>query len=134
MKYNPGIRHRKSIRLKGYDYSQEGLYFVTICIQDRECLFGEIVANAGTNLHVGLDNESPSGKNQMGEHVDSPIRMILNDAGKMVEKWYHELENKFPDIKCGEFVVMPNHFHCIIINTKLCNGLKPCQRMNIFVV
>lgn len=87
-RYNPNIHHRRSIRLKGYDYSQAGLYFVTICVQNREHLFGNI-------------------KN--GE-------MILNDAGQMVEKWYYELENKFPDIKCDAMIVMPNHFHCIIEN------------------
>ena len=87
--YNPQIHHRRSIRLKGYDYSQKGLYFVTICVKNRKCLFGEII-------------------NQ---------QMILNDAGKMVEKWYFELENKFPDIKCHEHIVMPNHFHCIVENT-----------------
>ncbi len=59
-KYNPQIHHRRSIRLKGYDYSQAGLYFITICCQDRACLFGEII----------------NGK------------MILNDAGKMIEKWF----------------------------------------------
>ena len=42
MKYNPEIHHRQSIRLKGYDYSQNEAYFVTICTQNRECLFGEI--------------------------------------------------------------------------------------------
>ena len=42
-KYNPNIHHRRSIRLKGYDYSQAGLYFITICVQNRACLFGEIV-------------------------------------------------------------------------------------------
>jgi len=40
--YNPLIHHRRSIRLKGYDYSRAGLYFVTLCCQDRACLFGEI--------------------------------------------------------------------------------------------
>jgi len=88
MKYNPQIHHRKSIRLKGYDYSQAGLYFITICCQNRTSFFGEI-------------------KN--GE-------MILNDAGKMVEKWYFELENKFQNIQCHEMIIMPNHFHCIIQN------------------
>lgn len=88
MNYNPNIHHRRSIRLKGYDYSKAGLYFITICCQNRDCLFGEIIDNL----------------------------MILNDAGKMIEKWCIELENKFPDIKLGEFIVMPNHFHCIIIN------------------
>lgn len=41
-KYNPQIHHRRSIRLKGYDYSQAGLYFITICCQDRKCRFGKI--------------------------------------------------------------------------------------------
>jgi len=86
MQYNPQKHHRRSIRLKGYDYSQPGLYFITLCINHRICLFGEI----------------KDGK------------MELNDAGRMVEKWYRELENKYNDIECGEFVVMPNHFHCII--------------------
>jgi REP element-mobilizing transposase RayT len=86
--YNPNIHHRKSIRLKGYDYAQAGLYFITICVQNRAFLFGDI--NNG--------------------------EMILNDAGRMVGKWYDELENKFPDIRCHEMVVMPNHFHCIIEN------------------
>ena len=88
MKYNPQIHKRRSIRLKGYDYSQAGLYFVTICVQHRACLFGKI----------------ENGK------------MILNDAGKMIEKWYYELTNKFKDIKCDEMVVMPDHFHCIVEN------------------
>jgi len=90
LNYNPKIHNRQSIRLKGYDYSREGLYFITICCQDQAMMFGEI-------------------KN--GE-------MYLNDAGRMVEKWYWELENKYPDKKCREMVVMPNHFHCIIENVK----------------
>ncbi|MDQ3017853.1 MAG: hypothetical protein M3R25_14165, partial [Bacteroidota bacterium] len=50
----------------------------------------------------------------MGKITDG--QMIMNDAGKMIEKWYLELENKFPDIKCDAHVIMPNHFHCIIEN------------------
>jgi putative transposase len=88
MKYNPEIHKRKSIRLKGYDYSLAGLYFITICVQNRECMFGKI----------------ENGK------------MILNDAGEMIEKWYFEMMNKFSDIKCDEMIVMPNHFHCIVEN------------------
>jgi len=88
MNYNPKIHNRRSIRLKGYDYSQAGLYFITICVKNRACLYGDIVDG----------------------------KMNLNDAGKMVGKWYDELENKYPDKKCHEMVVMPNHFHCIIEN------------------
>jgi hypothetical protein len=82
------LYHRRSIRLSGYDYAQAGEYFITICVQNREHLFGEII------------NEE----------------MILNDAGKMIEKWYVELSNKFPDIVADVYCVMPNHFHAIIVN------------------
>lgn len=86
MKYNPDIHHRRSIRLKNYDYSQAGLYFVTICVNHRLALFGQIV-----------DGE-----------------MMLNDAGKMIEKWWFEMAGKFARMGLHEFVVMPNHFHGII--------------------
>ncbi len=86
MKYNPDIHHRKSIRLKNYDYSKEGLYFITICTQDKECLFGEIIDG----------------------------KMILNIAGIMIEKIYNELANYFENIQINDYVIMPNHFHCII--------------------
>lgn len=89
MKFNPDINRRKSIRLKGYDYSQAGMYFITVCCQRKECLFGEIF-----NYEI-----------------------LINDAGYMINKWYEEPGNKFPDIKCDIHIVMPNHFHCILINT-----------------
>lgn len=86
MNFNPDIHHRKSIRLKGYDYSQDGAYFVTICAQNRECLFGEI----------------KDGK------------MILNDAGTFVKECWNETPKRYPIVILDEFVVMPNHFHGII--------------------
>ena len=59
--------------------------------------------------------------------------MILNDAGKMVQKWYYELENKFADIRCHEMIIMPNHFHCIIENVGHTVGadLRVCPDTNI---
>jgi putative transposase len=78
---------RKSPRSSGYDYSQEGAYFVTVCVQGRQPLLGEI-------LH--------------GE-------MRLNQPGFAVERWWKELERKFPSIKLDEYyVVMPNHLHGIV--------------------
>ena len=88
-KYNSNIHHRKSIRLKNYDYSQAGLYFITICCQNRECLFGEIV---GADLCVCPNTETRE------QITPETAKFQLNDAGKMIEKWYYELENKFPDI------------------------------------
>ncbi len=88
MRYDPTIHDRRSIRLKGYDYSRAGAYFVTVCAQGRQCLFGDVI----------------NGK------------MQLNDAGRMVMQWWHEIENKYPDIICDEFICMPNHAHFIVIN------------------
>jgi len=105
--YHPNIHHRKSIRLKGYDYSKTGWYFITICVQNRECLFGEIRVGA-QDAHVGAPQRGRPDINT------TPPQMILNDTGEMIAKWYYELENKYPGIRCREMVVMPNHFHCII--------------------
>jgi putative transposase len=86
MKFNPDIHHRRSIRLQEYDYSCNGAYFVTVCAQRRECLFGQI------------DNSE----------------MLLNEAGQMVNGWWVKLPDKFHGVTLDEYVVMPNHFHGII--------------------
>ena len=79
-------RHnRQSIRLRGYDYSTEGLYFVTIVTHNRECLFGEICEG----------------------------NITLNSAGRSIAAWYWETEKHFNGLLCHEMIVMPNHFHCI---------------------
>lgn len=87
MTFDPDIRHRRSIRLKGYDYSEAGASFVTICTQGMEYLFGDIG-----------DNE-----------------MRLNDAGTMVRDLWHKIPDHFPHTDIDEFVVMPNHVHGIIV-------------------
>ncbi len=86
MTYSPFKHDRKSIRLKGYDYARDGLYFVTICTQNHKCLFGTVKQD----------------------------EMILNDVGQMIEKWWLKLADKFQDIELYNYVVMPNHFHGII--------------------
>lgn len=96
--YNPNIHHRRSIRLKGYDYSQAGLYFITICTQNRKHFFGEIRSG-----------------NHMGDHEGRPYtEMILNDAGCMVETEWLKIPQRFPNVVLHEYVVMPNHFHAIM--------------------
>lgn len=81
------IYNRQSIRLKEYDYSQEGVYHITICTQNKKCLFGKVVN---------------------GE-------VKLNDAGKMVEQQWNHLPNRFPNIELDAHIIMPNHVHGIII-------------------
>ncbi|MFT3892156.1 MAG: hypothetical protein QM730_11025 [Anaerolineales bacterium] len=85
-KFDPQKHHRRSIRLKGYDYSQAGGYFVTIVAWHRECLFGEVVH---------------------GE-------MQLNKIGKIVEWEWLELPKRLCYIELGASIVMPNHFHGIL--------------------
>ena len=84
-KFDPTIHHRRSIRLKGYDYSQAGLYFVTVCAQNMKCIFGDVVDE----------------------------KMVLNEAGQMVECEWLALKERF-GIVLHEYVVMPNHFHGIL--------------------
>jgi putative transposase len=86
MAYNSSIHHRRSIRLKGYDYSQAGLYFITICVQDRKCLFGKIAND----------------------------EMILNNAGTIANECWLEIPKHFPNAVLHEHIVMPNHVHGII--------------------
>jgi len=85
---NPGVnrRNRRSIRLHGYDYSRTGAYFVTICTQHREYLFGDIV----------------NGK------------MVLNDAGWMVQTGWDEMPSRYPCVDIDAFQIMPNHIHGIV--------------------
>jgi putative transposase len=87
MRYDPERHHRRSIRLRGYDYRAVGAYFITIVAQDRACLFGEVV-----------DGE-----------------MRLSEAGRMVERWWLELNCRFPHVLTDAYVVMPNHFHGIVV-------------------
>ena len=86
MPYSAEIHHRRSIRLKNYDYSSQGAYFITIVTQNRECIFGEIINGS----------------------------MHLNDYGKIIQHCWLEILNNFPNAQLDEFVIMPNHVHGII--------------------
>ncbi|MBD2692812.1 transposase [Anabaena catenula] len=81
--------YRRSLRLRGYNYSQAGAYFITICTNKRKCLFGNIFQN---EVH-------------------------LNELGNIVLNVWDSLPNKYSNIELDEFVIMPNHLHGIIIIT-----------------
>ena len=89
MKYNPKIHHRRSIRLQNYDYSQTGAYFVTICVRERVCLFGDI--------------------------ADGVMR--VNDIGGVISVCWTEISSHFPTVDLDASVIMPNHVHGIIVLT-----------------
>ena len=84
--YNPEIHHRRSIRLKGYDYSSQGAYFVTLCCENRQHRFGEI----------------------------SESQMELTHCGQIATEWMENLPTKFPTIEIDEYIIMPDHIHAII--------------------
>ena len=78
---------RKQIRLKKYDYSDAGWYFVTICIQDTKCLLGDIINN----------------------------QMNLNGFGNVINQYWLNIPNHFNNVELDEYVIMPNHIHGIIV-------------------
>ena len=103
MKYNPDKHHRRSIRLQNYDYTQQGLYFITICIWQRECLLGNIVGAISYK-----DSET------LAEIQGNSAYMELNYYGQAVEYNWQILAKKFRNVVLDKFVIMPNHIHGII--------------------
>ena len=95
--YNPQIHHRRSIRLKGYDYSQAGLYFITICCKNRKYRFGKI------------ENE----------------KMILNEYGTIAYNEWIKLTERFSNFELDVFQIMPNHMHAIIALNTVGAGFNP---------
>lgn len=83
----PHTFHRRSIRLKGYDYSADGLYFITICAKDKNHYFGRVIDG----------------------------KMVLNERGQIVKnEWLNTINIRQGEVILHEYIVMPNHFHAII--------------------
>ncbi len=99
MAYDPHKHHRRSIRLKGYDYSSEGAYFVTICVKGGESVLGEIV-----------DGE-----------------MVLSEYGRVIQACWEDLVNHYEHVILDAFVIMPNHIHFIVVfvDDPVGAGLRP---------
>lgn len=92
--YDPDIHHRRSIRLRGYDYTQAGAYFVTICVGQRKCLLGEIIND----------------------------EMQLSQLGQIASASWAQLAEQYPYVNLDAWVVMPNHLHGIILITNEIGG------------
>ena len=102
MPYDPEKHHRRSIRLKGYDYSSAGAYFITLCTHHRECIFGEIMDGA---MHL------------------NPYGLIVASAWKQSSVIRQEIE-------LDEWVVMPNHVHGIVVITHNSSGVPDIAGAN----
>lgn len=93
---------RKSPRLKDFDYSSSGAYFITICTQNKACLLSRIV----------------------GEGLAPPATRLTN-FGKVAQKQINQLENRFPSVCVDKYVIMPNHIHLILRLRKKTGGASP---------
>lgn len=89
--------NRKVNRLQSYNYSTEGYYFVTVCVESRLCCLGEIVKE----------------------------EMVLNEFGKIVNSCWQDLSNHYKNCSLDQFIIMPNHIHGIIVVAPVGEGLKP---------
>lgn len=94
-------RRKSSLRLPGFDYATDGAYYVTLCVQRRMCLLGDVVER----------------------------EIALNDAGRMAESWWFATSEKFPRLELDEFVVMPNHMHGVLWLREL--GAESASRTNL---
>ncbi len=95
------LSYRTSIRLPRFDYATPNWYYVTICTQDRACLFGKI------------NNKE----------------MELNDIGHMIDKWRHKLPDKFTWVKLSHYIIMPNHLHGVIHIVGAIPRNRPCDHV-----
>src|SRR5918995_3314994 len=91
MKYDPKEHHRRSIRLRNFDYGQAGAYFITVVTRERNCLLGEI---AGQEIR-------------------------FSELGRLVQAVWYDLPKHYPRVECDAFVIMPNHIHGIIVLTDI---------------
>jgi len=87
MRYDPDKHHRRSIRLRDYDYTGAGAYFLTVCTHDKECALGEVE-----------DDE-----------------MRLSDWGRVTQRHLEAVPAHFPSVDLDTFITMPNHVHAILI-------------------
>lgn len=89
------LPQRKNIRLKNYDYSQAGYYFITICTNDKSAMFGEIV--------------------EADDTISEPPTMRANEIGKIVHECWNRINDIYDNVRTDAFCLMPNHIHGIIV-------------------
>ncbi|MDO4862393.1 MAG: hypothetical protein Q3984_06960 [Eubacteriales bacterium] len=100
---NLQLPQRKATRLKGYDYSSPGVYFITICTQNRKCMLSDLVVGEGL----------------------APPETRLSEIGRIAEEQILALEERFPSVSIDRYVVMPNHIHILLLLREQAGGASP---------
>ena len=115
---------RKSTRLKNYDYSSTGVYFVTICIQDRKQILSEIIRTprpVTDELKISA----------VGEGLAPPAYSIkLKPCGEVVKEQLQRIEQRFPSVSVKDYVIMPDHIHVLLYLRKESGGASPSPTLD----
>ena len=98
----------KQHRLKNYNYSNNGSYFITICVKNKECLLGDIVA-----VDDPIDRQNQN-INDLIYQKATNAKMILSDYGKITKKYIDSSNTAYENLKVDNYVIMPNHIHIIL--------------------
>ena len=101
------VPQRKNIRIREYDYSKEGYYFITICTQNRECILAKIIEEV-------KNNKKPVGVGVLDDPKKENIKIKLLEPGKIIKKQIELINKIYQDIKIIDYIIMPNHIHLII--------------------
>ncbi len=122
------LPHRKQLRLKEYDYSAEGYYFITICTQNRKNILSKVVGVAPLGDPQTI-NTKPNA-NIVGVAAFGDPEIKLTTEGKIVKKYIENYNKKFDNISIDEYIIMPNHIHIIINLKRVAQGCDPYNTKN----
>jgi len=122
MNYDPYYHHRRSIRLKGYDYSSEGYYFITMCSLGRKKIFANLSVRVGlapTHQNELAAPSLPQSKNTslLSSSYSYPFSSIfkLTRIGKIIDNQWKKISDFYNNVILDEFVIMPDHLHGILL-------------------
>lgn len=121
----------KQHRLKNYNYSSNGSYFITICVKNKECLLGDITVAVdahGDRFDAHGDRKTDN-INDLICLKSSGAKMILSDFGHITKKYIETSKSAYQGLSVDNYVIMPNHIHMIlsICNDALICTEKPCH-------
>ena len=115
---------RKATRLKSYDYSSTGVYFVTICIQDRKQILSKIIR---TSRPVTDESENST----VGEGLAPPEYSVrLKPCGEIAREQLLQIEKRFPNVSVKDYVIMPDHIHATLYLRKETGGASPSPTLD----
>ena len=111
-------RTKKTIRLKNYDYSKVGAYFITVCTYNREHLFGHITVGADAPVRPSIAPAHPCVDTHVHPHIATPAptpKMVKSEIGQIINDCWDNINHVHENVRTDMFCIMPNHIHGIII-------------------